>query len=306
MKVVILSKIDYAGSAYKLCEALLMHTDIEVNLFSGKPENNPNHPTKNIIDPNVLKEAQRAVNEADIIHFKGDWAIENGYLGLQIPYKPIVITTSGSFFRKKEHGGLGVYNASHYSRAKLKTSFEPDLLYPEYSDIWTPHPIDSDDKPNIWKQTSDPFFLHIPSSPNIKGTQFVSEVFNILKRRIKCQTQIISGIDFKRSCELKKNATMYFDQFVVGFYGNSALEAMQWGIPVVNWISLTAIEQAKGKLDNCPIVNRSQASPERTADKVIEMMDDITLSEKTKKWCDSIHGYKAVAKQWVKLYKSIL
>lgn len=63
MRITILSKIDYAGSAYKLCEALLRHTDHDVNLYSGKPENNFNHPVRNLVTKQVLNAVQQIDNK---------------------------------------------------------------------------------------------------------------------------------------------------------------------------------------------------------------------------------------------------
>lgn len=305
MKIVMLSKIDYAGSGFRLFQAIRRHTQHEINLFSGPPENKLNHPINNLVSDKNREYVQRLVNEADILHFKGDWPPEDGYLGLRIPdKKPIVITTSGSFFRKKEHKGIGRYSNKDYYRATLKTSFETDLLYPEYSDIWTPHPIDSEDKPIIYRQTAPPVFMHIPSSPDRKGTEFVKKVFDVLRRKMSCRAEIITGIDFNKSLELKKMATIYFDQFEVGFYGNSALEAMQYGIPVVCWISPMALAQSKGKLKNCPIINMNH-DPLAVAENVLQIYADDVLSKRTKEWCDSVHGYRAIADQWNKLYNSI-
>lgn len=307
MKIVILSKNDYAGSAFKLFNAIKRHTDHDVDLFTGVPQNRLGHPVNRYVKNCNRKEVQAVVNCADILHFKGDWPIENIYLGLIIPNKPIVVTTSGSFFRKKKYNGLGKYTYKDYARATLKTSFETDLLYPEYSDIWTPHPIDSDKVPILWNYNGKPpVFMHIPSTPKRKGTDFVAEVFSILRKKIECKTEIITGVDFKTAYNAKKRATVYFDQFVVGFYGNSALEAMQWGIPVVCWISPWAIEQAKGKLEGCPIINEDRSDPEGTANRVLQALKDPTLSVRTKQWSVDKHGYTAIAKQWDALYKSIV
>jgi len=305
MRIVILSQIDYASSGFKLYNALKRHTAHEVYLFSGAANNKLQHPTNNIVTNGNRSKVQRIVDSADILHFKGDWPPNTGYLGLRIPEKPIVLTTSGSFFRKKEHGGIGKFCTTDYGRAKLKTSFETDLLYPEYSNIWTPHPIDSDNEPNIWTRSNFPVFMHIPSNAIRKGTAFVEKVFAILRTRIKCETHVISGITFKESVKAKRRATIYFDQFVVGFYGNAAIEAMQWGIPVVCWLSPLAIAQAKGQLNNCPIINEDQSDPEHTAERVIVALKDMSLSAETKYWCDSHHGYAAVAGQWNHLYNCL-
>lgn len=305
MKVIILSQIDYAGSAYKLFKAIKTHTDIDINLFSGRPENALNHPIHNLVVDSNRQAVQALVNNADILHFKGDWSPDDGYLGLKIPDKPIVLTTSGSFFRKREHGGLERYTAKDYKRATLKTSFEPDLLYPEYSDIWTPHPIDSEDKPMLGLQTANPIFMHIPSSPERKGTDFVKKLFAVLEKRIKCRTEVVTGVNFEKAQALKKISTIYFDQFFVGFYGNSALEAMQYGIPTAAWISPMAIRQAEGQLKNCPVINLDPTDAYWAADRVINALGMADLQKWTKRWCDDVHGYRAIAAQWMKLYTQL-
>jgi len=305
MKVVILSQIDYAGSAYKLFQAIKRHTDIDINLFSGRPDNRLGHPLNNLVHDGNRNDVQRIVNKADILHFKGDWTPDDGYLGLTIPVKPIVLTTSGSFFRKPEHGGIGKYTSKDYRRTTLRTSFEPDLLYPEYSNIWTPHPIDSDNKPILRRQTVNPVFYHIPSSPERKGTDFVMKVFDILRKRLACRAYITTGVDFVTSEALKKLSSIYFDQFFVGFYGNSALEAMQYGIPTVAWISPLAVSQANGSLDGCPVINEDRSDPMQTAQRIISIFKDESLALRTKQWTDTVHGYRAVASMWNQIYKSL-
>jgi len=307
MKIVILSEIDYAGSGFKMFQAIKRHTNHEIRMFSGTPQNKLNHPTSTLVTEDNRPHIQKNINDADIIHFKGDWPPLDGYLGLKIPDKPIIITTAGTFFRKKEHKGLGTYNHTDYHRATLKTSFETDLLYPEYSDVWTPHPIDSDDQPRLWQMNGKPVFMHIPSSPERKGTEFVNRVFSILEKSIDCETEIITGVTYQESIEAKKRATIYFDQFEVGFYGNAALEAMQWGIPVVCWISRMALNQAKGQLYACPIINEDKSNPENTASRVINIIKNSIEARSiiTKGWCDKRHGYKAIAKQWDKLYTKL-
>lgn len=306
MRVIILSQIDYAGSGFKMFHAIRRHNeDIWINLFSGKPDNNYCHPVHNLVYNENRAAVENLLKTVDIIHFKGDWPPRNGYLDMNIPQKKIVITTSGSFFRKKEHGGLGTFTVNDYGRVNLMTSFEPDLLYPEFSDIWTPHPIDCEDKP-ILPRPRKPVFLHMPTTEARKGTDFVRQVFDILKSKIDCETIIASGMRFTQAAAMKQNVTVYFDQFFVGFYGNSALEAMQWGVPVCAWISPMAIEQAKGKLKGCPVINEDMSDPERTAARVIKVIEDDNLKRRTKAWCNRVHSFRSVAKQWRTLYEHLL
>lgn len=306
MKVTILSKADYAGSGYKLCEAIKKHTDIDIEIYTGRYYNPYGHQSNDIVIERNLKKVQQRINSSDIIHLKGDWPPENGYLGLKIFQKPIICTVSGSLFRKKKYGGFEMYPISSYSPAAIRTSFIPDLLYPEYSDTWTPHPIDSIGKPVLWKPQNPPMLIHMTTSPQKKDTNFIRTVFKHISYRRKVITMIPDKMSFQKAVQYRTNATIYFDQFLVGFYGNAALEAMQYGIPTACYISEMAKGQARGKLDGCPVLT-ARKDVDIWVDFICRILDkDLSvLSRKMKDWCDTVHSYQIVAKQWKGIYESI-
>ena len=294
MKITMLSEIDYAASGLKLCDALNRYTNHDVRLFTGKYYSKFRHPQKL---HHTRRDIQKQIDESDIVHLKGDFPPKEGYMGLKIIHKPIIISVSGSHFRTKENGGHGKYSLSEYDSATLRTAFTPDLLY-EGFDTWTPHPIDSYDKPILWKRADVPILMHTPTRPEAKGTEFIKAVFDKLSKRMKIETVITDNIPFKRIVEIRKEATIFFDQFKVGFYGNSAIEAMQYGIPTATWIVPRSLPR------NCPVITAGRNTDywamliEQTLD---GDMDE--LSVKTKQWCDSVHSYQAVAKQWDKIYE---
>jgi hypothetical protein len=193
-----------------------------------------------------------------------------------------------------------------YNRAELCTSFEPDLLYPEYGSIWTPHPIDSEDQPNLWEPRDIPIIAHSPSDRKSKDTDFLLKVLEKLKRFCKFELDMIEKVTFEEAVERRRNATIFCDQFKVGFYGNSAVEAMQFGIPTVCWISPLSIRQGPQELRLCPV----QSAPKTVENfvalfKTLLTTDLEELSKRTKRWCDEVHGYKRIARQWDHLYKLI-
>ena len=104
----------------------------------------------------------------------------------------------------------------------------------------------------------------------------------------------------------KKQATIYFDQFLVGAYGNAAVEAMQYGIPTACWIAPFTYKRAKGELDECPIL-----STQKNVDKWVEYIDQTLdsnmeeISINTKSWCDKTHSYQAVAERVNEIYNSL-
>jgi glycosyltransferase involved in cell wall biosynthesis len=125
---------------------------------------------------------------------------------------------------------------------------------------------------------------------------------------MKIDLLVIRGLTFKRAVELRKDATMFFDQFRVGFYGNSAIEAMQFGIPTAAWISPEAIKQAGGALEGCPVITMDKDA-DLWVDTLADILSDSTkmeeLSVQNKEWCDKMHSYQAIAKQWKKIYHAI-
>ena len=325
MKILMLAEIDYAASGHKLCDAINKHTEHEIEIWTGPYHNKLKHPNQtNIITRRNVRDVQKRVNRADIVHVKGDWIARDGYLGLRIQHKPTVQTTSGSFARKIADGGYGKFHPTGYSHVTLRTSFEPDLLYPEYSDIWTPHPIDSIGKNVEWTFPDVPVLIHTPTTRIRKNSAFAEKVFELVRAKREIEVRVIEGVSFEEAVRRRKESTIFFDQFLVGFYGNSALEAMQYGIPVSAWISKEATEQANGQLKECPIIRlpldmyQVKTVEEKTemymyaemwAELIIKILDHDKsikdISRRTKQWCDSKHSYQSVAKQWDALYKSI-
>ena len=302
MKITMLSEIDYAASGHRLCEAIRKHTKHDIEIFTGKYYNPYKH---NDNSTHNRRQVQQRINESDIVHLKGDWPPKDGYMNLKIMHKPIIVSVSGSHFRKKP-GGHGKYNRNQYKTAKVRTAFTPDLCYPEYSDTWTPHPIDSDVQAIEWQRSDPPVLMHMPTNKAVKGTEFIYEVFKALQRKRKVKIMILENLNFKEAVEIRKKATIFFDQFVVGFYGNSAIEAMQYGIPVAAWINQLSLTQAKDRLHWCPVITARKTVNDwvNRIEKILDS-DMQVISMITKQWCDYIHGYHAVATQWDKIYNAV-
>jgi len=295
MKITMLSEIDYAASGLKLCDAINLHTKHNVQLFTGQYYNKFKHPQK---VQHTRRDIQQYVDESDIVHLKGDFPPKDGYMGLKIMHKPVIISVSGSHFRTKENGGYGKYSLNEYVLAKVRTAFTPDLLYEGFTE-WTPHPINSYDQSIQWKRAVHPVLMHTPTRPEAKGTEFIKAVFSKLAKRMKIETVVTDNVPFKRVVEMRKEATIFFDQFKVGFYGNSAIEAMQFGVPTAAWI-------INGFSKDCPVITANK-KVEVWAKLIEETLDgDMNeLSVRTKQWCDSVHSYQAVAKQWDGIYNAI-
>jgi hypothetical protein len=143
----------------------------------------------------------------------------------------------------------------------------------------------------------------MPTTRVRKGTDFILRVFDQIPEG---DIRLIEGVTFSEAVRLRKEATIFFDQFMVGFYGNSAIEAMQYGIPVSAWLSPASVSQANGQLGNCPVLT-TELQVDKWADMIRRTLDsDMTaLSQRSKQWCDMIHGYLSIAKKWEQYYKQI-
>jgi hypothetical protein len=303
MNVVMLSSADWAGSGYRVCEAINKYTDHKIELIVQKG-NMFGHPRGLVLryaDKQTARNAQKRILAADIVHLKGDWPPEPVYQGMRLPEgKPIIITVSGGKFRRGEHP------RELYMKAQVRTSLEPDLLYPWYKGIWTPYAIDSKAQANIWHQADPPIICHSPSDRPAKDTDFLLAVLAKLKKRIKFELLMIEKKTYQQAVEMRKIATIFCDQFKVGAYGNSAVEAMQFGIPTACYLSHFSFVYAKGKLDKCPILTAP-----KEVDKWVRLFEKTLtndmgeLSKRTKQWADDIHSYQSIAKLWDKIYKSL-
>ena len=305
MKVTILSYADYASSGLKIRDAVKKHTDIDIEIFAERPGFGVTKwrmPATPVMKDR--KAVQKRVYESDVIHLKGDWPPTPMYMTLQL-HDNIVTTVSGSSFRKQEFGGFGTFKPEQFKLAKVRTSFEPDLLYPEYGNIWTPHPIDSENQPNVWKYNSKPVLIHTPSNRKTKDTAFLEKVFDKLKDVANCY--ILQDKSHKVIMESRKEATVFFDQFMVGFYGNTAIEAMQYGIPTANWISQMSIDQ--GFKVKHPIITYEK-DVNKWVEGILELIKNKDklqeISNETKKYCDKYHSYRAVAQKWSEIYSSMV
>ena len=291
MRIVILSHADYASSGFKLYQALYRHSENRVRYFAGKNVTPFKHSRGSEFGPETIM----AIKWADIIHLKGDWPYtfyEKEY-GFRLDNKPLVQTVSGWMFRSR------IFPMSDYKVCAVRTSWEPDLLFPEYDGVLTPYPIDSLSKDNVWRDSAPPIFTHFPTNKVGKDTPFIKEVFKHLDAEIIIPRRRVT---FKRAMEMRMCSTIYFDQFGIGAYGNAAVEMMQYGIPVAAWISPQSLDQG---MPPSPVI-----TAEKTVDAWVEVISKAMerlpeLSVETKQFCDNHHSYQAVAKQWDKLYQSV-
>lgn len=183
MKVVMLSNCDYAGSGMKFCEAIRKHTDKKITLIT-KRRNRYDYPVDYCLSDGNLNKIRQLINEADVVHFKGDEPPTTLWNGIIIN-KPCVVTVGGSNFRgleTKSRIAKARWDLRLYEAAQIKTALTPDLNYKEYNGIYTPQTIESVYQ---YQKKRVPVICHSPSDRDKKGTDsFIVPVIESLKKNI--------------------------------------------------------------------------------------------------------------------------
>jgi hypothetical protein len=317
LNILMLSYKDFAGSGRKLLNAVEKVSNFKTRLILAEQSNNDT--CYDYLIDKVNKEwlQEKIINKADIIHFKGDDLPQSNWHGFEIPnHIPIIITAGGSGFRrhcKDKSYSAAWFNLQQYiNKSDFRTTLTPDLNYNEYKGEYIPECIDSTTEPFTFQLRDIPLIVASPTNRVRKGIdKYLIPAIEILnKKGIKCELLLIENKSYDECLNLKKGATLFFDQMnEVGFYGNSAIEAMQYGIPVINYISDSAIEQSNGRLtrEYLPVQSMKELTVESLV-KCIEKtlkMDLIKLAKRTKKFCDEFHSYENIGNIWCNKYKEL-
>jgi len=353
MNIVVLAKKDFGNSAFQMVQAVRKVTDHRIHLVVAQhgnyedgekyfdyciadykkdlPMPDTQRSVQDVINErkhvkaqikNELSKVQKLINEADIIHWKGDWLPSDHFSSyLHIPEgKKTIISVSGSGFRRRNKARhpmaqLGWFPIRDYiERSDYRTAFTPDLNYPEYQGVYTQQAIDSTSKSFLWENSARPIIAHSPSHRGKKGTDiFLKAISELRNSRFKFDVDIIENVTKTECIERKKNATIFFDQVGVGFYGNAALEAMQFGIPTIAGIPDFAYKQSGRKLTlgTCPVI-RVYPTVDSIVDAIVRLFAPpafkpkmSTIAKRTKEFCDGFHSYEAVGAMWDDIYKEL-
>lgn len=100
----------------------------------------------------------------------------------------------------------------------------------------------SDTKPSV--ELDKPFrVLHAPNHREIKGTRFLQQAINALQEEgLNIELLLLEGVPNTQILETLHSVDLVADQFIVGWYGFFAVEAMAAGKPVMSYIRSDYLE----------------------------------------------------------------
>jgi len=273
-----------------------------------------------------------ASGECSLIHYHGTniffKAIHHLYEGpvFKKANIPMLLTFGGGDVRQYSIANkLNPYfftknNFFYDLRMKMRLySWSKNIRFCATSEEMFPHIGDCFEKVFIFRQPVDleilkpkyplidkktPTVLHTPTEPDVKGTKYILEVVEKLKKK---------GLNF--DFKLKRNMTqretqneilncdIYVDQILAGGYGVSAIESMALGKPTISWVLESILEISPREL---PIVS---ANPDTLENKLTELILDSTLRNKigieSRKYVEKYHDIKKVTQDTINIYKEI-
>lgn len=150
-----------------------------------------------------------------------------------------------------------------------------------------------------------PIIVHSPTSPILKGTQFVLDVLNKLKTNYDFEFKLVTNMTRVEALEIMKKADIFIDQLILGSYGMSSIEAMSFGKPVMTYIMPKVF--AAGLPSECPIVN---TNPVNLEENLIALITDAKLRHELgalgRAYVEKYHDNSVVIPQMLSWYQEAL
>lgn len=149
-----------------------------------------------------------------------------------------------------------------------------------------------------------PVIVHAPSNYIIKGSKYVLEAIEKLKKKYDIEFILVENKKQEEAIQLYKKADIIVDQMYAQTYGVFAVEAMAMGKPVVGYISDQMRESFPPEL---PIVSA-------TIDSLYEILEMLILDgEKRRKlgmagrrYAEEYHDYRKIAKMQMDIYNGTI
>ena len=234
---------------------------------------------------------------------------------------PRIFTQYGGYARK--HCDDPEYQA-FVNTFDLIISMTPDLCFEWLGETPTyiPHSIDSVAYPFTWSDR--PVIGHSPSTRARKGTEDLLAAVESLQQEREVTLELIEGVTHEEVMTRKRHLGIFFDQagreqaslgttVVVGWYGNSAIEAAVYGVPTVAHLSEAALAGAERagwtEIRDIPIVNTPRGADgiRETLAGILDLRanDRRDLAVRTRKFVESFHDQPVVGQLLAKAYSSL-
>ncbi len=192
----------------------------------------------------------------------------------------------------------------------------PDLLEVIPGSEWLPNPINIKELKNFAKihaakkksnkENEEIVVMHAPTSRRIKGTDFVINVINQLKKEgLRIRLDLVEEKSHESTLLHLLEADIVIDQLIVGWYGVLAVEAMILKKPVCVFVRKDLEKYFEGF--DSPICNSTVSSlKENLRELISNNALRKKLGENGEKYAKKMHDSNTIAKKTIKLYELLL
>lgn len=145
--------------------------------------------------------------------------------------------------------------------------------------------------------------VHAPTSPEIKGSEYVLKAIDELKEKYDFEFKLIHGMPHKEAKKWYEKADLVIDQILLGGHGVFAVESMAMGKPVICWISDFMKEKYPKEL---PIIS---ANPDNIKEKIEYILNNRDMlgeiGKKGRRYVEKYHDSCKVCDELIKTYNNI-
>lgn len=158
--------------------------------------------------------------------------------------------------------------------------------------------------PNFVFRKHKPVVVHAPTSPEIKGTQYILKAVEDLKHHFDFEFILVQGKSHDEARKIYQQADIVLDELLCGSYGILAIESMAMGKPVITYINEHIRETYPAEL---PLVSANPLTVKEVLKNLLTDWDlRVQLGKQGRAYVEKHHDVKAIANQFLNLYQTIL
>ncbi|KYC87142.1 transferase [Heyndrickxia sporothermodurans] len=153
------------------------------------------------------------------------------------------------------------------------------------------------------KKKNKLLIAHAPTSPYIKGTQYILKAIESLKDQYNFDFITVQGKSHEEAIQIYREADLIIDQLHIGSYGLFAIETMAMSKPVICWISDYMKENYPKDL---PIIIANPDTIKDCIENALKNLDMLPeIGKRGRAYVEKNHDMVKNSKQMLSLYRTI-
>ena len=236
-----------------------------------------------------------------VIQYQGDDARQGEFLRKN--YEINIANEVDEYYYSKKTDQMKKKQISLFGKIARKIySLNPDLMnvLPQNAEF-LPYMIDDLEKiePSYINLNSKKLLIgHAPSNRDVKGTKFLIDAINILKKEDNFDFVLIENLSHKDALNKYQEIDIFVDQLLAGWYGGVAVEAMSMGKLVIAYLRESDLKFIPSEMKSeIPIINADPNSIYSVLHKLIYMDRQklYELSQESRNYVEKWHNPKIIA-----------